>query len=253
MIKRIPAEERHFSDFGWLKTYWLFSFSNYYDPENIQFGALRVFNDDVVQPGKGFPPHPHQEMEIITIVLEGEITHEDSLGNKNVIRAGDVQRMTAGKGITHSEYNLSSEPVHFYQVWIYPDQKGLEPGYDQKTFSEDLWRNRIFPVASGQQKKDKMVTFHTDATIYRASLEKGRELTFPTSDMRRVFLYLSSGELNINGTELSEKDQARIDEEALLCLKAGKDSEMIIIDVPSCKGWGYDTRTLKGGNAERVQ
>ncbi|HPI98238.1 MAG TPA: pirin family protein [Synergistales bacterium] len=249
MIKLIPAGERHFSDFGWLKTYWLFSFSNYYDPENIQFGALRVFNDDVVLPGKGFPTHPHNEMEIITIVLDGEITHEDSMGNRNVISAGDVQRMTAGTGITHSEFNLSERPVHFYQVWIYPDQRGLEPSYDQRSYSRELWENRFFPVASGQIASN-VVTFHTDATIYRASLEKGKDITFPTSDMRRIFVYLTTGAVNINGTYIHEKDQARIDEEALLCFSPGKDSELILIDVPSCKGWGYDTKTLRGDTSK---
>ena len=118
MIHVIRADDRHFTDFGWLKTYWLFSFSEYYDPVNIQFGALRVFNDDVVAPHTGFGTHPHQEMEIITIVLDGEVTHEDSLGTKAVIRAGDVQRMSAGTGIRHSEFNLGEVPAHFYQIWL---------------------------------------------------------------------------------------------------------------------------------------
>ena len=122
MIEVTKANERHLSNFGWLKTYWLFSFSSYFDPHNIQFGALRVFNDDVVEPGTGFPTHPHEEMEIITIVINGEMTHEDSMGNKTIIRAGDVQRMSAGTGLTHSEFNLADEPVHFYQIWIYPDK-----------------------------------------------------------------------------------------------------------------------------------
>jgi len=130
MIHVIRADERHFTDFGWLKTYWLFSFSEYYDPTNIQFGALRVFNDDVVAPHTGFGTHPHEEMEIITIVLDGEVTHEDSLGTKAVMRAGDVQRMSAGTGIQHSEFNLGEAPVHFYQFWLYPDICGLAPSYD---------------------------------------------------------------------------------------------------------------------------
>src|SRR5210317_1860784 len=147
MIEIIKADERHFSDFGWLKTYWLFSFSNYFDPHNIQFGALRVFNDDVVEPGTGFPTHPHEEMEIVTVVLDGEITHEDSMGNKSVIRKGDVQRMSAGTGLTHSEFNLADKPVHFYQIWILPDQRGLSPSYDQKRFDTGLVKNRVYPVA----------------------------------------------------------------------------------------------------------
>ena len=127
MIQTVSAEQRHFSDFDWLKTYWLFSFSDYYDPANIQFGALRVYNDDVVAPGTGFPTHPHREMEIITLVLDGEMTHADSMGNRTVIGPGDVQRMSAGTGLTHSEFNLAAAPVHFHQIWIYPDQRGLAP------------------------------------------------------------------------------------------------------------------------------
>ncbi len=180
MINIIRADDRHFSDFGWLKTYWLFSFSNYYDPNNIQFGAIRVFNDDVVEPGTGFPTHPHQEMEIITIVLKGEMTHQDSMGNKTVITAGDVQRMSAGTGLTHSEFNLATEPVHFYQIWIYPDQKGLQPSYDQKRFSPNDWNNRLLPVASGLNVPGT-VTFHTNATIYRCHLEAGRESAIPAA------------------------------------------------------------------------
>lgn len=246
MINIIRAEERHFSDYGWLKTYWLFSFADYYDPNNIQFGALRVFNDDVVEPGTGFPTHPHHEMEIVTVVLSGEMTHKDSMGNKTVIRAGDVQRMSAGTGLTHSEYNLGNEPVHFYQIWIYPDERGLTPGYDQKMFARASWKNRFLPIASGQNITGT-VTFHTNATIYRAELDKGRELDFKADDSRRIFVYLTAGEVNINGEKLMEKDQARIDLVERIEFKAMKESGLILIDVPSCKGWGYDEKTLKGG------
>jgi len=249
MIRIIPSDKRHFSDFGWLKTYWLFSFSSYFDPENIQFGALRVFNDDIVAPGTGFPTHPHREMEIITIVLEGEITHKDSMGNKMVIRAGDVQRMSAGTGLTHSEFNLGDEPVHFYQVWIYPDQQKLKPSYEQNTFAREQWQNRLLPVASGQENIDGTVEFHTDATIYRSELEKGIEIVFPVSETRRVFVYVTEGELNINGRTLEKHAQGRIDLEKELKIEALSDSHFILIDVPSCKGWGYDEQTLKGDRA----
>jgi redox-sensitive bicupin YhaK (pirin superfamily) len=148
MIQVIRASERHFTDYNWLQTYWLFSFADYYDPDNIQFGALRVVNDDVVQPHKGFGTHPHEEMEIITIVLEGEVTHADSLGTKAVIRAGDVQRMSAGTGIRHSEFNLGDVPAHFYQIWLYPDTRGVEPGYGQQSFAAADRTNRLLPVAS---------------------------------------------------------------------------------------------------------
>lgn len=248
MIQIIPAAGRHFSDFGWLKTYWLFSFSNYFDPSNIQFGALRVFNDDVVEPKTGFPTHPHEEMEIVTIVLSGEITHKDSMGNKNVIRAGDVQRMSAGTGITHSEFNLAKGPVHFYQIWIYPDLAGLKPSYDQKSFSPDSWKNRLLPVASGQGLHGA-VTFHTYATIYRTDLEARKKIDYKVTESRRVFIYLTAGSLGVNDKRLEAKDQARIDLETDIEMIAYGDCSFVLIDVPSCKGWGYDEKTLKGAKA----
>jgi redox-sensitive bicupin YhaK (pirin superfamily) len=246
MITIVKAADRHFSDFGWLKTYWLFSFSSYFDPANIQFGALRVFNDDVVQPDTGFPTHPHEEMEIITVVLDGEITHQDSMGNKAVIRAGDVQRMSAGTGLTHSEFNLAAEPVHFCQIWIFPDKSGLRPTYDQKTYNPRQWKNRLFPVASGQGIPDT-VSFHTDATIYRCDLDAKQEVVFEKTYSRRVFLYLLDGSLTVNGHKLASNDQARADIEEPLILKAVHDSDFILIDVPSCKGWGYSREILRGG------
>ncbi len=244
-IDIIRAQDRHFNDFGWLKTYWLFSFANYYDPHNIQFGALRVFNDDVVAPGTGFPTHPHEEMEIITIVLDGEMTHRDSMGNQAVIKAGDVQRMSAGTGLTHSEFNLAKQPVHFYQIWILPDLPRLEPTYDQRNFTPDQWQNRLLPIASGQGLEN-VVSFHTDATIYRGQLDDGNRLNFDNTAGRRVFLYLIGGELTVDGLTLYQADQARVDTEKPLCLAAGADAEFILIDVPSCKGWGYSDRTLRG-------
>jgi len=246
MIEIIRAHQRHFQDFGWLKTYWLFSFASYFDPRNIQFGALRVFNDDVVQPGTGFPTHPHAEMEIITVVLDGEITHEDSMGNKGTIGKGEVQRMSAGTGLTHSEFNLSRSPVHFYQIWIHPDIPGLEPTYDQRKYEDSEWKNRLFPLASGQGIPGT-VTFHTDATIYRAALDAGRKVTFEKTKGRRLFVYLTEGSLLVDDQLLEAKDQARADVEAPLVLEARQDSELMLIDVPSCKGWGYDEKTLRGG------
>ena len=244
-IDIIRAQDRHFNDFGWLKTYWLFSFANYYDPHNIQFGALRVFNDDVVAPDTGFPTHPHEEMEIITIVLDGEMTHQDSMGNQAVIKAGDVQRMSAGTGLTHSEFNLAKQPVHFYQIWILPDLQRLEPTYDQQNFTPDQWQNRLLPVASGQGLKNA-VSFHTDATIYRGQLDAGNRLNFDNTVGRRVFIYLTAGELMVDNLPLYKADQARVDTEKPLCLAATADAEFILIDVPSCKGWGYSDRTLRG-------
>lgn len=245
MIQVVKKEDRHFSDLGWLKTFWLFSFANYFDPQNIQFGALRVFNDDIVAPGTGFPTHPHEDMEIITLVIDGEMTHQDSMGNKTVIKTNDVQRMSAGTGITHSEFNLADRPVHFYQIWIFPDKSSLKPSYDQRNYDPSCWKNKFFPVASGQKIKDT-VTFNNDSTVYRASLEKSEGIVFQKTKGRRIFVYVTKGEILINNHELLESWQARIDEDDELKFFARKDSEIILIDVPSCQGWGYDEATLKG-------
>src|ERR1700759_169392 len=209
MIQTIRANDRYFSDFGWLKTYWLFSFDNYYDPANVQFGSLRVFNDDVVEAKNGFPTHPHREMEIITTVLKGEVTHKDSMGNHTVIGPGEVQRMSAGTGITHSEYNLGDEPVELYQIWILPDERRLQPSYDQKQFTAEARRNQLLPVASGQGKEGA-VTMHTDATIYMADFDAGHAVDFELTEKRGAFIYVTQGELSINGERYAAKDQARI-------------------------------------------
>lgn len=234
MIRVINAEDRHFTDFGWLQTYWLFSFSSYYNPDNVGHGALRVFNDDVVQPGTGFPTHPHEEMEIVTVMLAGEMTHTDSMGNRAVIRTGDVQRMSAGTGLTHSEFNLGEEPVRFYQIWIHPDVAGLKPSYDQNSYSPKEWHNRLFAVASGQSIPGA-VTFHTDATIYRAGLESGRTLRYDSTDDRKLFVYIMNGAMKLNGIELKEKAQARIDLERSLSFEAVSDCECILIDAPESR------------------
>ena len=245
-MRIIKAGERHYEDFGWLRTNWLFSFADYYDPMNIQFGALRVFNDDTVMPGMGFPTHPHREMEIVTIVLTGEITHADSMGNKATIKAGDVQRMSAGTGLTHSEFNLGREPAHFYQIWILPDRAGLRPGYDQREFNSGARSNRLLPVASGQDFPGA-VTIHTDATIYLSNIDAGRIITFNTEPSRRIFVYVTSGEVGANEANLSKGDQARIDPDSpAIRLRAYRDAGLVLIDVPSCRGWGYDKKTLQG-------
>jgi len=231
MIQTIRADERHFSDFGWLKTYWLFSFDNYYDPSNMQFGALRVFNDDVVKGNSGFPTHPHREMEIITIMLDGEVTHEDSMGNRTTIKAGEVQRMSAGTGITHSEFNLSDKPLHLYQIWLLPGERRLQPSYDQKSFSLDAQKNRLLPVASGQGLKD-VVTFHTDATIYLADFDAGHAIDYDVKDGRGVFVYVTQGDLGIGDARLTTKDQARIQTAGKLQLEAYDNTRFILIDVP---------------------
>ncbi len=229
--KVVSADERHFTDFGWLKTYWLFSFSDYFDPDNLNWGALRVFNDDVVLAQKGFPTHPHREMEIVSIVLSGALSHKDSTGQEGTIKAGDVQRMSAGTGVTHSEYNHDDVPVHFYQIWMEPGVHSLSPSYEQKHFDENMWQNNLLPIASGQGIPGT-VSLHTNATIYRSQLDKGQTVTLASELGRKVFIYLTSGELIVDEKSLNSLEQMRLVSPGVITIKAKKASEFILIDSP---------------------
>lgn len=231
MLQVIEKENRHFNDIGWLKTYWLFSFSDYYDSENINHGALRVFNDDIVQPHSGFGTHPHEEMEIVSIVLQGEMTHKDTMGNEMVIKKNDVQRMTAGTGLQHSEWNHADEPVAFFQVWILPDKKKLAPSYDQKTFSASHWHNRLGLVASSDPDQ-QAVMLNSEAAVFRAALEKDRVVSFDPEPGHCQFIYIIDGHIKVNGCVAGTRDQVRIKEENSIIITAGHDSEFILIDVP---------------------
>ncbi len=231
MIQIVKADERHFSDMGWLQTYWLFSFGDYFAPENVQHGALRVFNDDIVQPLNGFASHPHEEMEIISIILAGEMTHKDSMGNECVLRPGDVQRMTAGTGLFHSEWNNSREEVSFFQIWIKPDTKGLPPSYDQIHFSEDSWFNRLTLLATGQNVQG-VVELNTDASLFRSKLEGQRTVCHTTTGERHLFLYVVEGGTKVNGKTLGSRDQARISQVETVEITAADDTDFILIDIP---------------------
>jgi len=236
MIKIIPAKDRHYNDFGWLKIYWLFSFDTYHDPENIRFGNLRVFNDDIVDAESGFPEHPHHEMEIITIPLSGELSHADSTGAKSTIIPGEVQRMSAGSGLSHSEFNKGVGPVHLFQIWIYPSKRGLKPSYDQKNIVTSSWHNRLFAVASGTDSNDG-ITLNADSTIYRAALDRGKSLKHKIKSNRGAFIYISCGSVEFSGNrlektiKLSAGDQARISNHGMISLDALENSELILIDV----------------------
>ena len=220
MIQIIKAEDRFHLESDWLSAYWLFSFDRYYDPQNVHFGPLRVFNDDTVQPGGGFPTHSHREMEIVTYVLEGELEHKDSTGGRGRIGAGEVQRMTAGTSVAHSEFNPSSEhPVHLLQMWVQPEQAGLTPSYEQRQFTKEQRAGVLQPIASGQGLGEA-VKVHQDVTFYVSSLRLGQELTHALGQDRRAFLYLIDGELSVNGQQLRHQDQARITDEAQLQILA---------------------------------
>lgn len=232
MINVIPSEKRHFTDMGWLQTYWLFSFSNYYDPTNINHGALRVFNDDIVLPGKGFGIHPHEEMEIISVVLEGEMEHQDTMGNTTVIKKNDVQRMTAGTGLQHSEWNHADSPVHFFQIWVLPQVKGLTPSYDQKNFHHESWRNQLTLLAGGQAPNGA-VSLNTDALVYRTELDAGQSVTYETGENRKLFGYIIEGHARADGIKLKSRDQARIHAQKTVELRGDTKTEILLIDIPA--------------------
>jgi redox-sensitive bicupin YhaK (pirin superfamily) len=233
MIQVIPSGKRHHQNFGWLDTRWHFSFSDYHDPDNMQWGALRVFNDDVIAPGQGFGTHPHKDMEIVTWVLEGALEHKDSLGNTGVIRSGEVQVMSAGKGIRHSEYNHSkTEPLHLLQLWVFPRKKGLTPRWEQRDFSAELVPGKLFPVVSDGSVPETL-RIDQDAAIYLSELGAGKQVTHASAPGRKGYLFVVSGEVSVNGKELGAGDQARIADESRLDIRGRSDSSFMLLDLPS--------------------
>ena len=231
MITLRRAGERGHFDHGWLDTYHTFSFAGYYDPAQMGFRALRVINQDRVQPKAGFPTHPHRDMEIVTYVLEGALEHKDSMGNGGVIRPGEVQRMSAGTGLTHSEYNHSgSESVHFLQIWIQPDESGFAPSYAQKAFSEDERRGRLRLVAS-RAGREGSVSYHTDTDLYATLLAPGQTVTHPLRPGRHAWLHVARGAVQLNGLELTAGDGAAVSGEPVLTLAAADHAELLLFDL----------------------
>lgn len=232
MITVRKAQDRGHANHGWLNSYHSFSFANYYDPEHMGYSVLRVINDDTVAPGGGFGTHPHENMEIISYVIEGQLEHKDSMGNGSVIKAGDVQRMSAGTGITHSEYNPSStEPVHFLQIWILPAQHGGEPGYEQIQVSAQDKRARLRLIASGQAT-DGAVTVRQDIALYASLLQDNENLEYTVPTGRRAWLQVVSGALSLNGRALDTGDGAQISEAEPLMISAASSSEFLLFDLP---------------------
>jgi hypothetical protein len=232
VIKILKAKERHHRDLGWLSTYWHFSFDDYYDPANTNWGALRVFNDDIIQPGQGFGAHPHRDMEIVTYVLDGELEHQDNQGNRGVIRAGEFQVMSAGTGIVHAEYNHSRErPVHLLQLWITPRTKGLPPRWEQRQFTVEDRMGKLLPVVSGGDVAGTL-TIDQDAGIYVSSLRDGQEVTHKSRPGRKPYLFVITGSLTVNGIPVAPGDQARIADEPELALQAKEAAELIFLDLP---------------------
>lgn len=231
MIAIRPSHERGLADFGWLNSHHTFSFGEYYDPDHMGFATLRVINEDRVQPGKGFGTHGHRDMEIISYVLEGELEHKDSIGNGSVIRPGDVQRMSAGTGILHSEYNPSTDaPVHFLQIWILPDQKGLEPSYEQKQFSLDREKGTLQLVGS-KTGRDGSVLIHQDVDLYAASLPANESLSYTLAEERSAWIQVARGTVQLNGLTLSSGDGVAVKQEMRLDLSATEDAEVLLFDM----------------------
>lgn len=233
MITPRPAEARGHFNFGWLDTHHSFSFGHYFDPRHMGFGPLRVINEDVVEPGRGFDTHGHSDMEIITYVLDGAVAHKDSLGNGSEIRPGDVQRMSAGSGIRHSEYNPSkTAPLHLLQIWLLPNQTGLTPSYEQKAFADSEKRDRLRLIVSGDGREGS-VTIHQDADLYATVLSEGASVTHTLAKGRLAWVQVARGEVELNGETLKAGDGASVRDETTLTLKGrAAESEVILFDMP---------------------
>ena len=234
MIKIVKSEEHFHHKEDWLSTYWHFSFDMYRDPENMNFGPLRVFNDDVIDPGKGFGFHPHRDMEIVTYVIDGELEHRDDHGNRGVIHAGEVQRMSAGKGIVHSEYNHSQDkPLRLLQMWVFADRRGLEPSWEQQRFAEQDRSDTLLPIVVPEGAKEgRAVRIHQDASFYVSSLGAGKTVSHALGRGRKAYLFVADGRAAVNGKELQSRDVARVENEDALTIKAEQPTELMLIDLP---------------------
>jgi redox-sensitive bicupin YhaK (pirin superfamily) len=227
------SDERGLADHGWLKSFHTFSFADYYDAKRMGFGPLRVINEDRVQPGGGFGTHGHRDMEIISYVLDGELAHQDSMGNGSVIRPGDVQRMSAGSGVRHSEFNGSQvRPVHFLQIWIEPQQRGIEPGYEEKHFTREEKQGRLQLIAS-PDRADGSVLIHQDARVYAGLFNGAERATLALARKRQAYVQVARGSITANGAQLAMGDALQVTDTDTLALANGQDAEVLVFDLPS--------------------
>jgi redox-sensitive bicupin YhaK (pirin superfamily) len=232
MIEIRRGAERGLADHGWLRSFHSFSFADYYDPAHMGFGPLRVINEDRVAPGRGFGAHGHRDMEIVSYVLEGALAHRDSMGNGSVLKPGDVQRMSAGTGVTHSEYNGSqSEPVHFLQIWIEPDARGIAPGYEETHFEPEEKRGRLRLIASPDGREGS-VTIHQDASLYAALLDGEDAVRFAQRPGRRTYVHVVSGAAQVNGRALEAGDALKIEGEDEVRIDGARSAEVLLFDLP---------------------
>ena len=231
MIELRKSTERGHANHGWLDSFHSFSFADYYDPRHMGFASLRVINEDVVQPGQGFGTHGHRDMEIITYILEGALEHKDSMGNGSVIRPGDVQRMSAGTGVRHSEFNASrDELVHLLQIWIEPEVAGIAPGYEEKHFDATSKRGRLRLIASRDGREDS-VTIHQDAAVYAALLDGAERATHALAAGRQAYVHVARGSVTVNGRALSAGDAVKISGEPTIEFASGKAAEVLLFDL----------------------
>jgi redox-sensitive bicupin YhaK (pirin superfamily) len=232
MLAVRKSTERGHANHGWLESYHSFSFADYHDPAHMGYGALRVINEDRVQPGQGFGMHGHRDMEIITYILEGALEHKDSMGNGSVIRPGQVQRMSAGTGVMHSEFNPSrTELVHLLQIWIEPAVKGVRPSYEEKQFGPAEKRGRLRLIASADGREGS-VTIHQDASVYAALLDGEERVTHQLASGRRAYVHVARGSVNVNGAELKAGDAGKIEDDASIKLDHARSAEVLLFDLP---------------------
>jgi redox-sensitive bicupin YhaK (pirin superfamily) len=227
------SDERGFADHGWLKSFHTFSFADYHDPKHMEFGPLRVINEDRIAAGAGFGTHGHRDMEIISYVLAGELAHKDSMGNGSIIRPGDVQRMSAGSGVLHSEFNAStSAPAHFLQIWIQPNVRNIPPSYEERKFSAAEKRGRLRLVVS-PDSADGSVLIHQDARVYAGLFDAGERAELDVAPGRMLYVHLARGAVTANGTALSAGDALEMTASAKLTLESGQDAEVLVFDLPA--------------------
>ena len=235
MIKITRSSEHyHNDDMDWLSSYWHFSFDHYQDSQKMNFGPLRVFNDDIIQPGTGFGFHPHRDMEIVTYVIDGQLEHQDNQGNKGIIQPGEIQRMTAGSGILHSEYNHSKEkPLRLLQLWIFANKRGLQPSWEQKQFKKEERKDRLLPVIVPENASNGgALHIHQNASIYVSSLSKGAKVNHELGSGRKAYAFIIDGDVSINGEAMKTRDAARIENERNVEITATAPTELVLLDLP---------------------
>ncbi len=234
VIKIIKSDEHYRNQSDWLDTTHHFSFGEYFNPDKMNFGPLRVFNDDTIKPATGFDFHQHHDMEIVTYVIDGELEHKDNRGNHGVIYPSEVQRMTAGSGIMHSEYNHSTkEPLRLLQMWVFPNKKNLEPSWEQRKFTKEEALNKFLPViVSENSGNERTLHIHQDASFYITTLTSGTEINYELQNHRKTYVFVINGEVTLNHNNMETRDAAKVEDENSLLVKATKPTELLLIDLP---------------------